>query len=174
MEITKNNFDYPGLVNKISDTFVQGQTKALAAINTHLVETYWEIGKYIVEFEQRGKEKSEYGSALLEKLSRDLSRIHGKGFSRSNLNYMRLFYNRYPICETVSHKLSWSHICELVKIDDPLERSFYEKQTALENWSIRELKQQKKSSLFLRLAASKDNIGEQALSCGFSILSSHS
>ncbi len=62
-----------------------------------------------------GKEKSEYGSALLEKLSKDLSLIHGKGFSRSNLNYMRLFYNRYPICETVSHKLSWSHICELLK-----------------------------------------------------------
>ncbi|MGP8329709.1 MAG: PDDEXK nuclease domain-containing protein [Methanosarcinaceae archaeon] len=159
MEITANNFDYPGLVNKISDTFVQGRTKASAAINTHLVETYWKIGKYIIEFEQEGKKKSEYGSALLENLSRDLARIHGKGFSRSNLNYMRLFYNMYPICETVSHKLGWSHICELVKIDDPLERSFYEKQITLENWSIRELKRQKKSSLFLRLAASRDKKG---------------
>ena len=156
MEIIKNNIDYQGLVSTISEIFVQGQRKVITAINTHLAETYWEIGKYIVEFEQGGKKKSEYGTALLENLSKDLSRIHGKGFSRSNINYMRLFYNRYPICETVSHKLSWSHICELLKIDDPMERSFYEKQTVLENWSIRELKRQKKSSLFLRLAASKD------------------
>jgi len=159
MEIIKNNTNYEGLVSRISDTFVQGQQKAAVAVNSFLVNTYWQIGRYIVEFEQEGSEKAEYGTALLEKLSKDLSMVHGKGFSRSNLNYMRSFYNKYPICETVSHKLNWSHICELVKIVDPLERSFYEKQTILENWSIRELKRQKKTSLFLRLAASKDKEG---------------
>lgn len=72
---------------------------------------------------------------------------------------MRLFYKCYPICETLSHKLNWSHICELVKINDELERSFYEKQTVLESWNVRELKRQKKTSLFLRLASSKDKEG---------------
>jgi len=72
---------------------------------------------------------------------------------------MRLFYQRYPICEEVPRKLSWTHFCELVKIDDPLERSFYEKQAIIENWSTTELKRQKNSSLFLRLASSKDKEG---------------
>jgi predicted nuclease of restriction endonuclease-like (RecB) superfamily len=72
---------------------------------------------------------------------------------------MRLFYQRFPICEELPHKLSWTHFCELVKIDDPLERSFYEKQTIIENWSTTDLIRQKKSSLYLRLAASKDKEG---------------
>lgn len=68
-------------------------------------------------------------------------------------------YKHFPICETVSHKLNWSHIRELVKINDPLERAFYEKQTAIENWNVRELRRQKNTSLYLRLAASKDKEG---------------
>lgn len=84
---------------------------------------------------------------------------HGKGFSRSNLIRFRQFYQAWPISETLSHQLSWSHIVELLKIDDPLERGFYEKQTLLEKWSIRDLKRQKESSLFLRLAASRDKEG---------------
>ena len=147
---------YEKLLDRISETYEHGYQKTVQAVNSNMVETYWKIGQNIVEFEQGGNIKAEYGSKLLEKLSKDLCLLHGKGFSRSNLSYMRLFYLRFPICETVSHKLNWSHICELVKIDDPLERSFYEKQTILENWNVRELKRQKKSSLFLRLAASKD------------------
>ena len=150
---------YTGLLDQISQTYSDGRQRAIVAVNTNMVETYWQIGQYIVEFEQDGNAKAQYGQSLLENLSRDLSRNLGKGFSRSNLNYMRLFYNCYPICETVSHKLSWSHICELVKIDNPLERSFYEKQGVLENWNVRELRRQKKSSLYLRLAASKDREG---------------
>ena len=136
---------------------------AVMAVNSSMVETYWKIGQYIVEFEQGGNVKAKYGTALLENLSSDLSRSHGKGFSRSNLNYMRLFYQFYPNCETVSHKLTWSNICELVKINDPHERSFYENQSILENWNVRELRRQKKSSLYLRLAASKDKDGIIAL-----------
>lgn len=124
-----------------------------------MIETYWKIGQYIVEFEQEGNVKAKYGKALLENLAKDLSKLHPKGFSRSNLNNMRLFYQRYPICEELPHKLSWTHFCELIKINDPLERSFYEKQTIIENWSTTDLIRQKKSSLFLRLAASKDKEG---------------
>ena len=147
---------YQELVEQISTAFTYGQRRAMAAVHSYLIETYWKIGQYIVEYEQQGEEKATYGSALLENLSRDLKLLHGKGFSRSNLNYMRLLYIRYPICETLSHKLSWSHYFELLKIDDDLERSFYEKQTQLENWSVPELKRQKDSALFLRLALSKE------------------
>jgi hypothetical protein len=123
--------DYENLLFQISDTYSSGRQKAVMAVNSSMVETYWKIGQYIVEFEQGGNVKAKYGTALLENLSSDLSRSHGKGFSRSNLNYMRLFYQFYPNCETLSHKLTWSNICELVKINDPLERSFYENQSQI-------------------------------------------
>jgi len=159
MEIIQPKNNYSNLVQHISHVYEQGRQKAISAVNSNLIITYWKIGQYIVEFEQGGIAKAEYGKALLENLSKDLSLLHGKGFSRSNLNYMRLFYQRYPICEELPHKLSWTHFCELVKINDPLERSFYEKQAIIENWSTTDLIRQKKSSLFLRLAASKDKEG---------------
>lgn len=151
--------EYKELVNQISATYEQGRKQAIQTVNTKLVETYWEIGRYIVEFEQRGKERAKYGKALINNLAADLSRLHGRGFSRSNLIYMRLLYFDYQISEKPSHLLSWSHYVELLKIDDKLERSFYEKQAIIEKWSIPELRRQKKSSLFLRLAASKDKEG---------------
>ena len=151
--------NYNHLVSQISETFVLGQQKAALTVNACLVETYWKIGQYIVEFEQGGSGKAEYGKRLLEQLSKDLSLLHGKGFGVSNIYRMRQFYFTYPILAKASQKLSWSHYVELLKIDDPLERSFYEKQTLIEHWSIPELKRQKKSSLFLRLALSKDKEG---------------
>jgi len=155
---------YQGLVTTISQTFEQGRGMAARAINTQLLQTYWQIGQYIVEYQQNGNDRATYGKALLENLARDLSNLNGKGFSRSNLNNMRMFYQLYPICEKASHKLSWSHYVELIKVDDELERSFYEKQAIHENWSVPELKRQKQASLFLRLAASKDKEGILKLS----------
>lgn len=124
-----------------------------------MLHTYWQVGKHIVEFEQKGEVKAEYGKQLLIRLSKELSLELGKGFSRSNLTYMRLFYLRYQKSETVSHKLSWSHYFELLKIEDDLERNFYQQQTIAENWSIRELKRHKTSALFQRLALSRDKKG---------------
>lgn len=158
METIKfENYDH--LVHQISDAYIQGQKNAVVSVNAHLVQTYWQIGQYIVEFEQDGQQRAKYGKSLINKLSSDLSLSLGKGFSRSNLIYMRLFYIEFPISEKPSHLLSWSHYIELLKISDKLERSFYLHQTIIENWSIPELKRQKKSSLFLRLAASKDKAG---------------
>jgi predicted nuclease of restriction endonuclease-like (RecB) superfamily len=148
--------EYQSLLSKISDVYVEGQVRAVRAVNVQLLETYWQIGQYIVEFEQGGAARAEYGKGLLNKLSKDLVLLHGKGFSRSNLTYMRLFYIRYPICETASHILSWSHYVEFLKVDNELERSFYEQQTIRERWSVAELKRQKSAALFLRLAAGKD------------------
>ncbi len=97
---------YHHLLETISETYIQGQVRAMQAVNTQLVQTYWQLGQHIVEFEQSGQIRAEYGKALLNELARDLGLRHGKGFSRSNLTYMRLFYLRYPICEKPSHILS--------------------------------------------------------------------
>jgi len=159
MKQVSKNEHYENLLKQIAATYQQGQQSATIAVNAHLVNTYWAIGQYIVEYEQGGKERAEYGNALIKNLSRDLALNLGRGFSVSNLKRMRQFYLEYPKGATVSHLLTWSHYVELLKIDDLLERSFYEKQTHIEKWSIRELQRQKKASLFLRLAASKDKDG---------------
>lgn len=156
-----NQQEYKELVGYISSTYNRGRQKAIQAVNASLLDAYWQIGQYIVEFEQGGKERAQYGAKLLPVLSKDLSQLHGKGFSLSNLTRMKQFYISFPICATLSHKLSWSHYIELLKLDDGLERSFYEKQSVHENWSVRELKRQISASLFLRLATSKDK--EQVL-----------
>lgn len=147
---------YQSLLGKISKVYTTGQTRATQAVNAHITETYWQIGHDIVEFEQGGKTRADYGTGLLASLSRDLTLRHGKGFSRSNVVRIRQFYLAHPKGATLSHQLSWSHIVELLKIDDPLERGFYEQETLREKWAVRELQRQKKTSLFLRLAAGKD------------------
>jgi predicted nuclease of restriction endonuclease-like (RecB) superfamily len=153
------NNNYQQLVSQISETLVQGQQKVVLAANVYLIETYWKIGQHIVEYEQGGSGKAEYGKRLLEQLSKDLSLLHGKGFGVSNIYRMRQFYIAFPILAELPQKLSWTHCVELLKIEDPLERSFYLHQTINENWSTTQLIRQKKASLYLRLAASKDKEG---------------
>jgi predicted nuclease of restriction endonuclease-like (RecB) superfamily len=155
MHLSKDD-GYQELLGRISQTYTEGQRLAWQSVNHHLTETYWKIGHDIVEYEQGGRVRADYGKALLTNLSRDLKLRHGKGFSRSNLVYMRLLYLRYPIGQKPSDQLSWSHYVELLKLDDELERSFYEQQAIREKWSVPELTRQKKTGLFLRLAAAKD------------------
>jgi len=119
---------YNELIQQIGELLKTGREQAGRTINTILVQTYWQIGKHIVEFEQGGKAKAEYGSELLDRLSKDLTLEFGKGFSRSNLVYMRKFYLAFSKSETLSHQLSWSHYFEILKADNNLEISFYAKQ----------------------------------------------
>ena len=114
MEIKPLNTDYQSLLKRIGSRYEEGRSKISTYVNAEIVDTYWHIGQYIIEFEQGGNAKAVYGKSLLENLSKDLSKVYSKGFSRSNLNYMRLFYQRFPICEELPHKLSWTHFCELV------------------------------------------------------------
>ena len=167
MVIAMNNLtpdNYQSLKEQIKTLLGEGRRKAIASVNTLLVRTYWHIGKHIVEFEQNGETKAAYGKELLTKLSKDLTLEYGKGFSRSNLTYMRKLYLAFPKRETLSHRLSWSHYFEILKSDDPLELNFYLKECEKENWSVRELKRQMKSMLFHRLALSKDKKGVLELS----------
>jgi predicted nuclease of restriction endonuclease-like (RecB) superfamily len=147
---------YQKLINDIGSLLQQGRQQAAISVNTILVQTYWLIGQYIVEFEQGGNEKADYGSQLLDRLANDLTAVHGKGFGRSNVFYMRKLYIHFPISGTVSHKLTWSHYYEILKADNDLEITFYVRQTEIEKWSVRELKRQMRSMLFHRLALSKD------------------
>ena len=174
---------YDNLLERIAEILIQARTKVIREINRAQVLAYWEIGREIVEFEQKGKARAKYGEELIKKLSADLSAKFGKGFSERNLRNMRAFYLNFPIRQTLSAKskeaqklqtlpaesevgqapsdkfeprLSWSHYCELLKVEEPLARSFYEQEAIQNNWSVRELKRQINSMLFERLSLSKD------------------
>ncbi|MFH1564716.1 MAG: PDDEXK nuclease domain-containing protein [bacterium] len=155
---------YKSLINNIGEILEEGRKQTFVAVNNILVKTYWEIGRSIVEYEQAGNEKAEYGSKLLNKLAKDLKFNYGKGFSISNVYIMRQFYIKYPKFQTVSGKLSWSHYVELLGVSDDLARGFYEKQCIKDKWSVRELRRQANSMLFERIALSKDKKGVLELS----------
>ena len=97
---------YTQLISQIGNLLALGRESAARQVNIILVQTYWEIGRYIVEFEQKGNEKAAYGSQLFDRLSKDLTLAYGKGFSRSNLFQMRLLYIKFPIIQTVSGQLT--------------------------------------------------------------------
>jgi predicted nuclease of restriction endonuclease-like (RecB) superfamily len=119
-----------------------------------LLLTYWEIGKLIINQENIHKIDEQTARSLILDLSKRLTMLHGKGFSRSNLFNMRRFCIFYPNVQTLSGLLNWSHYCELLSIDDKNKRSFYEKEIINSNWSVRELKRQMDTSLYERLLLS--------------------
>ncbi len=150
---------YKNLVDVIGNTIENARYKAMQSVNNELLKANWEIGRYIVQYEQEGKEKADYGSRLLTNLAKDLKSRLGKGFSKSNIYLMRQFYFKYQIFQSVIGKLSWTHYAELLSISNDNARKFYENQSINDNWSVRELKRQINSSLFERLALSTDKEG---------------
>lgn len=160
----KSAKNYDSLIEDIGGLLEQGRKQAYRAINNILVRTYWAIGKRIVEYELSSREHAGYGSKLFERIVSDLRIKYGKGFSRSNVVYMRLLCKKYPKSQTLSDQLTWSHYIELLTVEEDLERSFYEKQCINEKWGIRELKRQVNSALYHRIALSKDKKGVMALS----------
>ena len=155
--------EYQQLVDRISTVWDSAKNKAIQNVNAQLIEANWLTGQQIVEFEQQGNVRAQYGKQLLVNLAKDLTTKRGRGFSRSNLTYMRKLYLTFPKCETLSHKLTWSHYFELLKCDDPLELQFYYNEAIKQGWRVRELKRQMKSSLFHRLSLSTDKQGVLAL-----------
>ncbi|MGQ9701420.1 MAG: DUF1016 N-terminal domain-containing protein [bacterium] len=170
-EITTRS--YNNLIDRIANILKEARTKVVREINKTQVLAYWEIGREIVEFEQKGEERAEYGKKTLIKLSKDLTEKFGRGFSVDNLELMRKFYlfysDKFQISETLSRKfripqrasrkstirrtlsdksqkqqtasarfepmLSWSRYCQLLKVEKPLARSFYEQEATQNNWS---------------------------------------
>lgn len=159
--------NYRALLERVSDVLERARHNTVRQINTIIVETYWQIGKLIIEEEQRGRHRANYGDELITRLAADLSQKFGRGFGKSNLFSMRRFYLLYPPLkfQTLSGKsLSWSHICELITLKDDSARSFYKLEAARNNWSSRELKRQINAMLFERLALSKDKNKTKILS----------
>ncbi len=152
--------------NKIANLLKEARKNVVQTINKTMVYTYFEIGRMIVEEEQNGKERAEYGKQLLNELSLRLTAEFGKGFSTTNLKQMRQFYLTYSKSQTLSDQfnLSWSHYLFLMRIKNVEERKFYEIEAINNGWSLRELRRQFNSALYERLALSRDKDGVKELS----------
>lgn len=164
MEIIRKPEDvFNELVEQIKSIILTSRSKVRTVVNDELLLSYWNIGKQIIEKEQEGSLRAQYGTQLLLKLSKQLTKELGKGFSRSNLQNMRNFYTTYQKCQTLSGKLSWSHYCELISLEDTDKRSFYEQETINSNWSVRELQRQINTSLFERLLLSDGKANKETV-----------
>lgn len=140
----------------IREVISQSRERVYRAVNTVLLETYWQIGKIIVEEEQNGSSRAVYGSNLLKNISKQLTLEFGKGFDESNLRNMRIFYRSFPIRDALCHKLSWTHYRKLSKIEDEEQRLFYLNEAAENGWNYRQLERQIKTLTFNRMLYSKD------------------
>ena len=163
-EVIKNKNDE--LYVQIASVLSKSRQFVVSTVNTTMVRTYFEIGRIIVENEQNGKSRAEYGKETLKNLSERLTKDFGKGFSVENLDRMRFFYRTYSNSSTLltNFELSWSHYLFLMRIDNPEERKFYEIECKNSNWSLRELRRQFDSALYERLALSKNKEGVKQLS----------
>jgi predicted nuclease of restriction endonuclease-like (RecB) superfamily len=181
---SKNFIQNSEFVDHVKSLIMEGQRHIVRNINAAMLITYYQIGRRIIEEEQHGRGRAEYGLELLINLSKELSADFGRGYSVDNLQYMRKFYLTYskyetlsrissdsiePISETLSRisgdlfKLSWSHYIQLMKVSTDEERKFYEIEATQNNWSLRELKRQYHSSLYERLSLSRDKKGVSEL-----------
>ncbi len=156
MQITE--FENNGVLGRVIGLLNKARTEIVSKVNKTMVYTYYEIGRIIVEEEQNGKGRAEYGQQLIEELSNKLSFEFGKGFSSTNIKQMRSFYQIYSKGQTASDEfsLSWSHYLKLMRIDDENERKFYEIEAFKNSWSLKELQRQYDSALYTRLALSRD------------------
>jgi predicted nuclease of restriction endonuclease-like (RecB) superfamily len=154
------------LFTRVANLIELARKQVITAVNLAMVHTYFEIGRMIVEEEQQGNKKAQYGKAILKELSTKLLEKFGEGFSVDNLENMRRFYVAYSISETPSRKftLSWSHYLILIRIKNVDERSFYEIEATNSHWSLKELQRQYHSSLYERLALSRDKESVKQLS----------
>jgi predicted nuclease of restriction endonuclease-like (RecB) superfamily len=149
----------PTLLDGLRGLIIQARQQALRSVDTIQVQTYWQIGRHIVEFEQGGQARAVYGKRLLAQLATVLTAEFGKGFDASNLRYMRLFYQAFPNCDALRHELSWTHYRLLLRVDTPEARWWYMQETAEQNWSTRVLERQISTLYYDRLLSSPDKDG---------------
>lgn len=142
--------------DRIKDILEKARARAYSNINFLMVQAYWNIGRVIVEHEQKGEEKAEYGRYLIINLAKKLTNEFGKGFDERNLRYMREFYLSFKIRNALRSELSWTHYRLILRIEDRNARNFYMVETANNRWSTRELDRQINSLLYERLCLSKD------------------
>lgn len=151
------------LLNSIKELIEISKKNVVKSVNTIMLHTYWDIGRLIVEEEQKGNEKAKYGDYTIKALSKELTNLYGRGFSTTNLKMMRRFYKEYQIGQTLSDQLSWSHYLLLLGVSNDNARAFYEHECENSNWSVRELERQIDSSLYERLLLSKEEVNKQVV-----------
>ena len=150
MEISEDS-----LFQSAKEIIRQSREMVFRIANSTLLLSYWQIGKLIVENEQQGKERAEYGKYILKTLSQKLTLEFGKGFDESNLRNMRSFYQTFPICDALRHELSWTHYRLLFKIDNTQKINYYIDEAIQNNWSSRDLKRQINSLAYERVLKHK-------------------
>lgn len=150
------------LYHGIRDVLLTARKQARQAINDTMVQAYWHVGRLIVEDEQGGQARAEYGKGVLEDLSRRLTSEFGKGFTAANLRNFRQFYFSFTmeeICDTVCSKLTWSHFRLLMRVEQVEARTWYANEAASQGWSVRELDRQIGTLFYERLLSSRDKEG---------------
>ncbi len=144
------------LFSQVAELITSARKQVRTAVNSTMVITYWNIGRLIVDDEQNGEQRAEYGKAVLKELGRQLTKEFGKGFDRSNLSRMRQFYMLFPNCDAVRHELSWTHFRLLIKVEKEQARVWYMNEAVNENWSTRALERQINSHYYERLISSQN------------------
>ena len=139
---TTPSHDLGSLLASVRDVIQLARQQALRAVDVVQVQTCWTVGHHIVEFEQGGASRAAYGKRLLGDLAASLTTEFGKGFDASNLRYMRLFYQAFPIRDALRHELSWTHYRALLRLEDSAARTWYMNESADQNWSTRALDRQ--------------------------------
>jgi len=162
---------YDSMLSGVVNLLEQARRTSVRAVNAIMTATYWEIGRRIVEFEQGGEARAEYGSSLIKRVAQDLSTRFGRGFSKRNVEQMRLFYLKWPIAQTVSAQLDqtpvitefvrafplpWSHYVCLLSIDNHEARRFYEEEALRGGWSVRQLNRQVSTLFYERTTVSRN------------------
>ncbi|WP_417706039.1 PDDEXK nuclease domain-containing protein [Pseudomonas sp.] len=144
------------LLTELAELICQARQQAVRAVDAIQVQTCWEVGRHIVEFEQGGQARATYGKKLLPTLAKGLTAEFGKGFDVTNLRHMRAFFLAFPIRDALRRELSWTHYRTLLKVDSDSARQWYMNEAATQNWSTRALERQIGTLYYERLLASQD------------------
>ena len=149
--------NYRTIYEEIKSTLLAYRKQAYKAVNSAVVNAYWNIGRIIVEYEQKGKIRAEYGKAVLSNLSEQLTAEFGKGYDERNLRNMRAFYTAFPKWNAVRSELTWTHYRLLLKIENTHARNWYMEEAISSSWSSRQLERQISTLYYERMLASKEN-----------------
>jgi predicted nuclease of restriction endonuclease-like (RecB) superfamily len=147
------------LVSAIRELLIKSRTQLQQTVNTAMVQTYWHVGRLIIDDEQSGQSRAEYGKQQLEQLAQQLKTEFGKGFDVTNLRNMRRFYLLYPIRDSVRLELSWTHYRVLMRVENVNARQWYTNEAILNTWSVRALERQISVLYYERLLASTEKQG---------------
>lgn len=154
-DIVASSTSFETLVGQLQHLIEESRQKALRSVDVIQVRTCWEVGRHIVEFEQQGAARAEYGARLVPRLAERLTAQYGKGFDERNLRHMRAFFMTFPIWDALRSELSWTHYRTLLRVEDGAARNWYLQEAASQNWSSRALERQISTLYYERLLASK-------------------